>query len=432
MTMRRIVVLAALCSALAIVLLAPSGAEAAFPQCPPVFRDTSCQFLITVTDSGVQVAEDNTQGPYEGADDALIGIQNSSSKAISAIPLSAENSLFGFENDGLCKPGGEPVPAGCVVQPKNSLGAATANPGEKCPPGPEACSFPPPAGEPAGVTFPTGIAIEGFGANGDPVTGYEGPTSWFTGIAAPTFNSGVVNFSPALAPGQSTYFSLESPPTGKSITVGTASTLSTVLSGGGAKGPVIGVVRGTPVTDTATVGGTAAATASGKVNYKVFKDPACTQLAAEAGTVEVTNGVAAPSTPQSRLAAGKYYWQASYTGDINNQAASSPCGSEVLTVAQRVSKLGLPPNKKCFSKRHFIAHPRAPKHVRLIKVEVLINGVLKFLGKLAGKHTTVDLRGLPKGTFKVTMITESTTGATYGDTRTYHTCVKGKHKKLKK
>src|SRR5436309_2076405 len=129
MTMRRIVVLAALCSALASVLLAPSGAEAAFPQCPPVFRDTSCQFLITVT-------------------------------------------------------------------------------------------------------------------------------------------GGVVNFSPALAPGQSTYFSLESPPTGKSITVGTASTLSTVLSGGGSKGPVIGVVRGTPVTDTATVGGTAAATASGKVNYK--------------------------------------------------------------------------------------------------------------------------------------------------------------------
>ena len=99
---------------------------------------------------GVQVAEDNTQGPYEGSDDALIGIQNSSSKAISAIPLSAENSLFGFENDGLCKPGGEPVPAGCVVQPKNSTGGATANPGEKCPPGPEACSFPPPAGEPAG------------------------------------------------------------------------------------------------------------------------------------------------------------------------------------------------------------------------------------------------------------------------------------------
>src|SRR6266576_1147523 len=257
MTMRRIVVLAALCSALASVLLAPSGAEAAFPQCPPVFRDTSCQFLITVTDSGVQVAEDNTQPPYESSDDALIGIQNSSSKTISAIPLSAENALFGFENDGLCKPGGEPVPAGCVVQAKNGSGAATEKPGEKCPPATEACGFPPPAGEPAGVTFPTGISVEGFAANGDPVTGYEGPTSWFTGLAAPGFNSGVVNFSPALAPGQSTYFSLESPPTGKSITVGTASSLSTVLSGGGAKGPAIGVVRGTPVTDTATVGGPA-------------------------------------------------------------------------------------------------------------------------------------------------------------------------------
>jgi hypothetical protein len=319
-----------------------------------------------------------------------------------------------------------------VVLPKNSSGTATEHAGEKCPPATEACGFPPPAGEPAGVTFPSGVIANGFAANGDAVSGYEGPTSWFTSIAPTGFNSGVVNFSPALAPGQSTYFGLESPPAGKLITVGTASTLSTVLSGGGQTGPAIAVVRGTPVTDTATVAGPAAASATGTVTYKVFKDAGCTQLAAEAGVKEVTNGAAAPSLAQAGLVPGKYYWQASYSGDINNQAAASACGSEILTVAQKVSNLGLPSNKKCLSKRHFIAHPRAPKHVRLVNVKILISGVLKFVGKLVGHHTTIDLRGLPKGTFKVTMLAESTTGQTYGDTRTFKTCIRGHHKKKHK
>jgi hypothetical protein len=430
--MRRVVVFLALCSALAVAVLAPSGAGAAqFPQCPPIYKDTGCQFLITVTNSGVQVTQDSTQVPYEASDDALIGIQNSSSKTISSIPLSTENALFGFESDGACSPGGEPIAPGCVVLPKNSSGTATEHAGEKCPPATEACGFPPPAGEPAGVTFPPGVIANGFAANGDAVSGYEGPTSWFTSIAPTGFTSGVVNFSPALGAGQSTYFTLESPPAGKSITVGTASTLSTALSGGGQTGPAIGVVRGAPVTDTASVGGPAAPTASGTVTYKAFKDPACTQLAVEAGVKEVTNGVAAPSLPQAGLAPGKYYWQASYSGDINNQAAVSPCATEVLTVAQRVSNLGLPSNKKCLSKRHFIAHPRAPRHVRLVSVKILISGVLKFAGKLVGKHTTIDLRGLPKGTFKVTMLAESNKGLTYGDTRTFKTCIPGHHKKHK-
>jgi hypothetical protein len=41
----------------------------------------------------------------------------------------------------------------------------------------------------------------------------------------------------------------------------------------------------------------------------------------------------------------------------------------------------------------------------------------------------VDLRGLPKGTFKVSLITTSSTGGTYEDSRTFHTCVPGHHKK---
>src|SRR6476660_4065461 len=99
-------------------MLAPSDAGAAFTQCPPVGSDTSCQYLVTVTDAGPSVAGDLTQGPYEASDDSLIGVQNSSSKAIAALPLAATGtSLFGFEADGICNPGMAPLPPGCVPVP---------------------------------------------------------------------------------------------------------------------------------------------------------------------------------------------------------------------------------------------------------------------------------------------------------------------------
>lgn len=425
--MRRAAILVVSCLALGLAALAPSMADA-FPQCPAVNKDTGCQFLITVTNKGVQVTQDPAQGPYDGEDDALIGIQNASSRAISSIPLSAENSLFGFETDGLCHPGAEPIAPGCVVLTKDSGGTPTEHPGASCPPETSSCGFPPPAGEPAGVTF-TGVSISGFGANGDAVTGYEGPTSWFTNLA-PTSNSGTVNFSPALAPGASTYFSLESPPTGKTITVGSPSSVTTLLSGGGQTGASITVAAGTPVTDSATVGGTGGPTAAGEVTYAIYKDPACTALVAQAGGGLVTNGAGGPSAPQSKLAPGTYYWLASYTGDINNQAAASVCGSEKLIVARKAS-LGLPSGKKCVSKRHFVVHPRAPHHVKLVHVVVHINGKLVKSGSLSKRHTAVDLRGLPKGTFHVELITTSSTGQLYGDGRTFHTCVPGHHKKKK-
>ncbi len=541
-TMRRIAILAGVCAALALLCIAPAGASAAFTQCPAVDLDASCQFLFTVTDTETTVESDSSQGPYEGSDDALIGIQNNSSKAISSIPLSAEIELFGFEGDGICSVTTNPAP-GCVVLPKNSSGEATLNPGKPCPTEIEACGFPPPVGEPPGITFPAGISVIGQGTNGDPVTGYEGPTSWFTGITSLgsfATGKGVVNFSPAIPPGGSTYFSLESPPAGG---FGTATTVSTALTGGTQTGPSISVVQGTSVTDKATIGGGGSAVATGKVSYSVYGDAACAQLAAAAGTASVSGGNAGPSTALSGLAPGKYYWQAKYGGDANNQAANSTCGSEILTVlapttttttqlgggvkgpkitvpvgtpvtdtasvagslaalstgtvsyalykdskctipvgavsAAAVSKgvagpsaavkpapatyywrasysgdainapsvstcgaeilvvakkanLGLVANsKKCLSKRRFIVHPRAPKGVKLVKVEEFINGKLVLSGKLSKRHTTVSLRGLPKGTYKVELIATSSTGQTYEDTRTFHTCVAKKHHKKK-
>lgn len=565
--MRRLLVLASAAVALAIVFAAPSGASAAlFTQCPPVYKDTGCQFLVTVTGGGESITEASspTQEPYEGSDDALVGVQNNSSAPISSIHLSAENELFGFEFDGICSPGGAPIAPGCKVQPKiltfngtsfeettptNPAGTECVYSGEEREKGGkkevvtetinEACAFNPPSGEPANVTFPTGVFPVALGANNDQVTGYEGPTSWFSNIGplgSSATGSGTINFSPAIPPGGSTYFSLESPPAGG---FGSASTLSTTLSGGGQSGPSITVLQGTVVADSATLTGLNASIATGAVAYNIYSDPACTKIVAAAGASALAGGVAGPSTPVN-LNPGVYYWQASYGGDANNKPVSSACGSETLTVlapttttttqtaggvsgtsipallgtpvtdqahiagafaaaaagtvtyslwkdskctqlvassvagvtagvagpsaaiaptktgtyywtavysgggldfgsasacksetlvVSKKASLGLPNGKKCFSKRKFAIHPKFPRGAKITSFKEFVNGKLAKEGRLSNKATSVNLIGLPKGTFRVQLVTFASNGQSFQDERTFHTCIPKKHKK---
>jgi len=538
--MRRSAVLVLVSLALGVAWLVPSGASAAtYSQCPPVDLDTTgCQFLIVVTNGEKVVEPESGQGSYDsGADDALIGVQNNSSSPISSLPLSAEDELFGFDGDGICDDAA-PFPAGCVVVEKSLSGEANINHGEACPPATSDCGFPTPAGEPAGVTFPENIEAVGEGKNGDPVTGYEGPTSWFTGIKAfgsSATGSGVVNFSPAIPPGGSSYFALEEPPVSG---FGSATTLTTAQSGGGQSGASITVVQGTPVTDSATLGGAGAGTATGTVTFNLYSDSECKNLVASAGSAKLASAGAGPSTAESP-APGTYYWQAHYGGNLENQPVTSTCGSEVLTVqaptttatiqtgggvsgasipvlkgtsvtdqahiagAEAASatgtvtytlykeascktalassvgsvtgavaaasapvtmpvgtyywvasysggglnapsssacgseklivstkaNLGLPSGKKCFSKRAFAIHPRFPKGAKITSYEEFINGTLAKQGKLNKNATSVDLIGLPKGAYKVELLTFAADGASYEDTRTFHTCVPKKHKR---
>ena len=179
-----------------------------FPQCPPVGVNSGCQFLISVTNNGNLVSADPNQGPYENSDDSLIGVVNNSSSAISHMPLSVPGSdLFGFEGDGICNPGGGPAAPGCADPGGGTCGSGGTS---------GICSFPRPAGQPANYTEP--------GApTGNTQNGYEGPTTWYSNVSVDT-SAGTVNFSPALQPGQSTYFSLEEPPTSSTIGVGSSPT----------------------------------------------------------------------------------------------------------------------------------------------------------------------------------------------------------------
>src|SRR5438309_872434 len=94
-----------------------------FSQCPPVGFDTSCAVLIVIAPFGGQVTVvDPTQGPFDGVEDTLIGVQNNSSTFFPSITLSAPG-IGDLDKDGLCSgvnslapppnPAFQPPPAGC-------------------------------------------------------------------------------------------------------------------------------------------------------------------------------------------------------------------------------------------------------------------------------------------------------------------------------
>src|SRR3954447_14723551 len=108
--------------------------------------------------------------------------------------------------------------------------------------------------------------------------------------------------------------------------------LSTKLSGGGKEGEEIIVAEGSKVKDTATLSGTNASSATGTVDYAVYKDKACKELVTEAGKGKVEGTKAASSEEKELEADAVYYWQAQYLGDSLHDESTSTCSNEVLTV----------------------------------------------------------------------------------------------------
>lgn len=276
----------ALAAAASLVFAASASASPSptppFTQCPPVGLDTSCGTLIEINQEGaINGYNDPTQGPFDGIEDTLIGVQNNSREVVHSIKLTG-SYIFGFDGDGLCT--ASPQPSGCPFGP----------------------------------------------------TGYEGPG---TSFETENYNEGNVVFIPeGLAPGASTYFSLEEPVrlscTGNSCKQIPTTSLYTSLSGSnGQTGSSIKVPANSAVTDSATLSGENAGTATGTVTYKAYSDPNCSTLVGES-TVSV-NGSSVPASSPETIGGSPgstLYWTASYSGDENNQGSSSGCGNEVATV----------------------------------------------------------------------------------------------------
>ena len=83
----------------------------------------------------------------------------------------------------------------------------------------------------------------------------------------------------------------------------------------------------------------------------------------------------------------------------------------------------LPSAKQCVSRRHFLLHVRRYPGVTWIGAVIKINH--KRIRTLGRSHITalVDLRGLPKGTFVLSITATASDQRKVTGTRTYHTCV---------
>jgi hypothetical protein len=272
-----------------------------FYQCPAIGLDTTCQFLVDVTDSAINVLQDPSQSFYDGSDDVTVAIQNDSSVPLNSVHVGVANSgdnAFSLDGDGLCNPGSGPSPADCPFGPP--------------------------------------------GNNNSPFD-YFGPDTVLEPDPGST-DDGTVVFTTALQPGQYTYISLEAPPVSVPyLAAGNANDLvTTALSSAGVEAnAVIALPAPADVTDTATIAGPNASTATGTVTYKVYSNPQCTTLLANAGTKNVTAGLAEPSEPVgvTKPVGGlannqRYYWMVEYSGNSapnENTPAKSACGNEVMT-----------------------------------------------------------------------------------------------------
>jgi hypothetical protein len=96
-----------------------------FTQCPALGLDTSCAVLVVINaDHSISTFSDSTQGPFDGIEDTLVGVQNNSSTPVTGLRLTSSTDIFGFDGDGLCTVSG--APAGCPFGPTGYEGPGTS------------------------------------------------------------------------------------------------------------------------------------------------------------------------------------------------------------------------------------------------------------------------------------------------------------------
>jgi hypothetical protein len=113
---------------------------------------------------------------------------------------------------------------------------------------------------------------------------------------------------------------------------------------------------------------------------------------------------------------------------IQPDRATCPTQSAAEVSAPQESLLGTggvvsaPSNKACVSRRHFTIHILQVKGLVYRRVSVYVNGHRVGVARASRLSAPVDLRGLPKGHYMVTITVSTSTGRRITGTRAYHTC----------
>ena len=194
----------------------------------------------------------------------------------------------------------------------------------------------------------TGTVAYSYYTNNTCTTGKVAVNTVTVPVSGIVPNSNVVTFSSAgtfywqaVYSGDANNYGASSPctaVTNEQLTVTKASpTIGTTLS-------AASIVAGTTAHDSSTFTGLVNSTGTGTVAYSYYTNNTCTtgQVAVNTVTVPVSGTVPNSSTVTFN-SAGTYYWQAVYSGDANNNGASSPCTAvtnEQLTVTKASPTIG--------------------------------------------------------------------------------------------
>ncbi len=110
-------------------------------------------------------------------------------------------------------------------------------------------------------------------------------------------------------------------------------------------------------------------------------------------------------------------------GTATKPSATKPAAIALSAIAM------LPSNRRCVSRRSFRIRLRAPKGVRMTAARVTLNGGHARTYRGHSLSTLVSLRGLPKGTVRVSVRVTLSDGRVVTASRTYRTCTIRKAKR---
>jgi hypothetical protein len=365
-----------------------------FNECPAVGQAHGCAVLLVFQSDGtVSVLSDTSSGnPYDGADDTEVGVLNNAGTAIPNVTLTSNADIFGFDGDGICSGGFSGTPAGCPFDTTGYAGPGVTYTGINAAKTGGVVNF---AKSCTGNTAATCSASNGLNAGATAFFSLENNLSGASIVipkASPVISSttaspstavgGSISDSAVLANGRvptgTLTFSLYGP--GDTTCQSAIKALTTTVDGNGtyssggftATTPgtyqwtvsyggdannnpapttacgseTVTVTKASPtltttpsgsvpvggsVSDTATLSGSYAAT--GTVTFDLYGpgDTGC-QTALNQHTVTVAGDGSYSSGSVPVTSPGVYNWVASYSGDANNNAAVSGCGSETVKV----------------------------------------------------------------------------------------------------
>jgi hypothetical protein len=101
------------------------------------------------------------------------------------------------------------------------------------------------------------------------------------------------------------------------------------------------IIVGGSVTDWATITGLVNPTDTGSINFYTYSDSGCSMNQTPEGSIGSisANGVYGPSNSVTYTKAGTYYWNAVFTGDANNNGATSKCERLKVTKAPTLTTI---------------------------------------------------------------------------------------------